>query len=222
MSKVRLYGDTSGFVDLKAPDVAGDVTITLPNTTGPFATETYVDSAVSGLATETYVDDEIAAIPEIAGIGLNVVSVTKRDTFAMSGNSFVDLTGLSVTITPTSATSKILVLASVMHMANGNNATASFLFARGGTHIGIANAAGSRKRSMTTRLASMVGISNNATAVSTHHFLDSPATTSATTYKVRISSDGSGAIYVNRNETDSDNSGYARGVSSLTVIEVAA
>ena len=31
MSKVRLYGDTSGFVDLKAPDVAGDVTITLPN-----------------------------------------------------------------------------------------------------------------------------------------------------------------------------------------------
>lgn len=52
MSKVRLYGDTSGFVDLKAPDVASNVTITLPNTTGPFATETYVDSEIGAVETQ--------------------------------------------------------------------------------------------------------------------------------------------------------------------------
>ena len=60
MSKVRLYGDTSGFVDLKAPDVASNVTITLPNTAGLFAAEAYVDSAVSGLASESYVDTQVA------------------------------------------------------------------------------------------------------------------------------------------------------------------
>jgi len=50
----------------------------------------------------------------VAGIGSNVVSTTKTDVWSAASTSFTDVTGLAVTITPTSATSKVLVLASFM------------------------------------------------------------------------------------------------------------
>jgi hypothetical protein len=49
-------------------------------------------------------------------------------------------------------------------------------------------------------------------------YLDSPATTSATTYKIQLSSDGSGIVYVNLRATDQ----YYGSVSSITVMEIAA
>jgi hypothetical protein len=47
MSRVRLYGDTSGFIELKAPDVASDSTVTLPNS--DIATESYVQATAAPL-----------------------------------------------------------------------------------------------------------------------------------------------------------------------------
>lgn len=62
MSKIRLYGATSGYVEFGVPDVAGDVAVTLPNE--DIATETYADAAasaaVAGLASESYVDTQVA------------------------------------------------------------------------------------------------------------------------------------------------------------------
>jgi hypothetical protein len=51
-----------------------------------------------------------------AGAVLQVISTTKTDTFSVTNSDFVDVTGLSVTITPTSATSKILVMAHVLSL----------------------------------------------------------------------------------------------------------
>lgn len=47
MSKIRLYGSTSGYVDLAAPDVADDATLTLPTGADAIASEAYVTSAIS-------------------------------------------------------------------------------------------------------------------------------------------------------------------------------
>ena len=54
-------------------------------------------------------------------------------------------------------------------------------------------------------------------------FLDSPATTSATTYKIQgtLGSTYNGTFYLNRTKNDSDNDYGARGVSSITVMEIA-
>lgn len=48
MSKVRLHGSVSGFVDLKPPDVASNVTITLPNTTGSLAPLLFTENVQTG------------------------------------------------------------------------------------------------------------------------------------------------------------------------------
>jgi hypothetical protein len=60
MSKVRLYGATSGYVELQAPAVAGDVVVTLPD--GEIATESYVDNSLDGYATKSSVSGHIAMI----------------------------------------------------------------------------------------------------------------------------------------------------------------
>jgi hypothetical protein len=148
---------------------------------------------------------------------LQVVSTTKTDTFSMSSTTFADVTGLSVSITPQSATSKIFV---TVDMMTGNNA-ASQLFARlrrDSTDIALGDTAGSR-----TRVTSGVYSSNANTPISlSFSFLDSPATTSATTYKVQIASTDANAVTVNRTEGDSDAAARARGVSTITVFEVSA
>ena len=63
--------------------------------------------------------------PTAADLGLNVsgsilqvVSVTKADTFSVSGATFTDITDLSASITPTSTNSKILIVASVSASAS--------------------------------------------------------------------------------------------------------
>jgi hypothetical protein len=207
MSKVRLYGNTSGYVDLQAPDVAGDVTITLPNATGPFALESYVDAAV-------------AAIPAIAGIGSNVVQAVKTDTFTTASTSYTNVTGLSVTITPSSATAKVLLIAQV---ALGGEPSGFLAFSGGNTSGYIGDAASNRiqvvgfhgvdEPDLRTRYgAEMVSMV----------FLDSPATASATTYNVQARARSAGLTTINRTWADSDSNTVARMASSFTVIEVAA
>jgi hypothetical protein len=51
--------------------------------------------------------------------------------------------------------------------------------------------------------------------------VDSPATTSATTYKLQSIIYSGGTIYINRQLTDSDNNGYGRFASTITVMEIA-
>jgi len=53
-------------------------------------------------------------------------------------------------------------------------------------------------------------------------FLDSPATTSATTYKLAGSVWSGGSLYINRSLGDSDLGAYPRGVSTLILMEIGA
>jgi hypothetical protein len=207
MSKVRLYGNTSGYVDLAAPDVAGDVTITLPNATGPFALESYVDAAV-------------AAIP---GIGSNVVQTVKTDTFSASiaqGAESGDVTGLTVSITPTSTNSKVLVIANIAAAATSSSESAGITLYRDGTRVAAGAADGSRRQiaggaiNQTNLEASVVPIT----------FLDSPGTASAVVYSVRLShtTAATATIYVNRSGGDTNSNRAGRSASTITAIEVKA
>jgi hypothetical protein len=153
------------------------------------------------------------------GAVLQVVQVTKTDAFSTTSNSFVDITGLSASITPTSATSKILVLSTVS--AAGNNATCGYYLKllRGSTDIFIGDAAGSRIRVT----ASNINSDNNFFTTNGLTFLDSPATTSSTTYKFQIATSfGTSTIGVNRSVNDTDNANTGRGPSSIVLMEIAA
>ena len=156
-----------------------------------------------------------AALP--TGSVLQVVSTTKSDTFTSSSTSFVDITGMSVSITPTSSNSKIF--ASVVLHCGSTGCTPRFLVLRDATSIGIGDTNGSRQRAS---FGTGFNSDTNQIAVQAWHFLDSPATTSATTYKVQGGLDG-GTFAINRNESYPNNATLGISViSSITVMEIAA
>jgi hypothetical protein len=148
---------------------------------------------------------------------LQIKSTTKTDTFTTTSTTFTDVTGLSIAITPSSATNKIFVLAT---LATGNNSTEAMMLRlmRDSTAIAVGDAAGSRVQ-VTTGFYNANSDNMNTSAMS---FLDSPATTSATTYKVQIRGTGAATMAVNRSANDTNAATGSRGVSTITVFEVLA
>lgn len=148
-----------------------------------------------------------------------VVSTTKTDTFSVSTSSFVDVTGLTVTITPTSASNKILVIASVNASQDVGINNGFLRLARGATGIDLGDAASSRYQATTAVNVSGTDYPDNFSML----FLDSPSTTSATTYAVQISAhSGGGTMFVNRSDSDGNNAFQGRYASTITVMEVIA
>ena len=155
---------------------------------------------------------------------LQVVSTTKTDTFSASIGSGADtaITGLSATITPTSATSKILV---TFQSAGARANDLPYFFVRlyrGATEIGSGAAASNR--TSVIQASGIVAVDTTAIGPLSGHFLDSPATTSATTYALHAANVGTGTntFYVNRSNDDTDAANFPRTSSSITVMEVSA
>jgi len=156
-----------------------------------------------------------------SGSVLQVVSVTKSDTFSVSGTTFTDVTGLAATITPTSTSSKIMV--QVTMNLDGSERYGGAKLLRGSTQIGMGDASGSRTRMLiqadTNQDANYdTNLMHNGSA----SIQDSPATTSATTYKVQIGHpNASGAVtYCNRSHGNSDGASTAVGMSTITLTEI--
>jgi hypothetical protein len=150
---------------------------------------------------------------------IQVRSTVKTDTFQTTSSSFTDITGLSVSITPQSTSNKILILVNLTGDGRAGQARANFRLMRGSTAICIGDSAGNRPRST-------FGIydptddhtADNASMT----FLDSPATTSAVTYKMQMqngNAEGSN-VSVNRAYSWSDSVAHPATTSSITVMEV--
>jgi hypothetical protein len=161
------------------------------------------------------------AAPAGGGKVLQVVSTAKTDSFSASTSAgvYTDITGLSVSITPSSATSKILVIAMVSGSGAIGSNFAAVQLVRASTAIALADTAGSRLSS-SSQLAQIAADAMTALPIT---FLDSPATTSSTTYKIQgCSAGGTGTVYINRSTNDTNNSSAIRGVSTITVLEIGA
>lgn len=143
------------------------------------------------------------------GAVLQVVSTTKTDTFSTASTTFVDLTGLSVSITPTSNTSKILVFVSGV-VGFGAGQINMFNLLRDSTNL-------SQPSTSPSFTATNITL-NNTDYISalTILFLDSPSTTSATTYKIQTRTN-TGTLYLNRRNTAD-----SAATSTITVMEIAA
>jgi len=147
---------------------------------------------------------------------LQVVNVLKNDTFSTTSATFVDLTGLTATITPSSTTSKIMVMATVSGTGT-DVATAGgtgYVIVRDSTQIAVNTALAN---DFTGQLSiRSLGASTAVTLNHATNFLDSPATVSAITYKIQVRA-AAGTLYVNR---DGDNANGS--VSTLTLMEISA
>jgi hypothetical protein len=173
--------------------------------------------SLKGLAANSFVID-VASGSKIVqpGAVLQVVSTTKTDTFSSTSTTFTALTGLSVSITPTSATNKILVHVSLGQWDSSSGDVLRGRIMRDSTAIALGDVAGSRSPSS---FSVVPGAANRAQSVHMA-FLDSPSSTSAIVYSLQLAT-GGGTLLVNRANTDSDNSVYARTLSTITLMEIA-
>lgn len=129
-----------------------------------------------------------------------MVQTIKTDKFATSSTSYVDITGLSVTITPQSSSNKILVFTNVRLGSGNTGQDNKYQILRGSTAISADNFCRMPSSSEAWPFADIN--------------LDSPNTTSATTYKVQCKAE-TNEVFVNRDGSNRD-----FGMSYITVMEV--
>ena len=144
-----------------------------------------------------------------AGKGLQVVTDEVSGQVSTTSTSYTDITGLSVTITPSSTSSKIYVIANLCSCRTQETSTQScngfYNLVRGSTEL------------TASRLNYYENSGNNTREVDgtiTLTNLDEPNTTSATTYKCQFKKHYGGTVYINQS---SDNTP----ISSITVMEIA-
>jgi len=174
--------------------------------------------SIAGSGTLTGVDSVASGLGKV----LQVVQTVKTDTFSTTSTTPASVTGLSVSITPSSVSSKILLIVDVRLGSHFDGAHLRISGGNSGNYVG--DAASSRARRIGGWNARPVAntweiITQTAGGV----YLDSPATTSSLSYQVEVwGSNVSSSVFVNRSFTDSNAASYGRDASSITAFEVAA
>jgi hypothetical protein len=188
---IVLVGSTSGSITLQEPAVAGTTVLDLPATSG-----TVLTSASQSIPK--------AALP--TGSVLQVVNATTSTPVTTATTTYVD-TGLTASITPTSSSSKILVLIAQNGVSKlTNNTGVNMRLLRGATSI----------VSMTDIVAFTGTSTDNRGQSISLCYLDSPATTSSTTYKTQFMS------YNNNATVIMQDGGTSISTSTITLMEIAA
>ena len=163
-----------------------------------------------------------SAVTASSGAVVQVKSTTLTSTFSAVATlgTFLAVTGLSVAITPTSASNKILVMAN-LQVANSSQTAVTAIFTGGNCASYKGDSAGNRQRAATSQTGTINGHQSNNLGLL---YLDAPATTSATTYGVSINYTGTGSgtdtVYVNQGTGDTDFTYVSRTASTITVFEV--
>lgn len=153
---------------------------------------------------------------------INVTQVVKTDTFISASTSWADVTGLSITVTPKSSSSKFLLVSDLSLGPNSGAGSYSQRFTRNGSAITsyIGDAAGSRPRAMAVAYPGDSAGTAPGFGI-TKLYLDSPATTANVTYTIQVAGSTTTPGYINRSQADRDTATYdARTASSFTVFEI--
>jgi hypothetical protein len=145
-----------------------------------------------------------------AGGVVQTVSYATGAVHSMTNTSWADISGFSVTITPTSSSNKILLMATFGSVTGSSCNTTGYKFARDGTEIGVGDTISSRDSGGWRTIGSHYSSGDHAYNAS-HFYIDSPSTTSATTYTIQNRCE-SGTAYINRSVAYSDNSGIYNAV----------
>ena len=157
----------------------------------------------------------------VGGKTLQVIQAVKKDKQTIQSTSLVDITGMSVTITPSSASNKVLIRYSLSVFTNNQYWAMRLLRGSDSTiFIGDQNASatGQNRGSFGSYMSSYV----DGRSV-TQELLDSPNTTSATTYKLQAHTPYSSGytIGINTSPTQDNGSYMTNCVSTITAMEVA-
>jgi len=151
-----------------------------------------------------------------SGMGkvLQVVQTVLTTTTSTTSTSAVDISGLSLSITPSSTSSKIFVLVDMALSESTANNLVAWNLVRNSTNLAVGTSGATFQQ--TGVVINDVTTGGNALWKQSTQYLDSPSTTSATTYKIQWKTSG-GTIYLNRRATDT----YMSVSSMITAMEIA-
>jgi len=170
----------------------------------------------------TLSSDGKVTFPNNTGNTLQVVQTVKTDVASTTSGTFSTIPGLTVNITPSSTSSKILVQVDVK-IGNPNGAGSYVRLLRDSTVIYMGDTATDRTPCLhQTYGGSDTGEGLYGMAWHGGTFLDSPNTTSQVTYAVQWMRMNSATLYTNRVGSETHTQYEGRGASSITAIEVAA
>tara|TARA_B100000212_G_scaffold79883_1_gene56991 strand:+ start:145 stop:717 length:573 start_codon:yes stop_codon:yes gene_type:complete len=180
---------------------------------------------VTGISAGGLPDGIIQSADLATGVGGKILQVkqatqTGRISEVLTDNTYTDISGLSVNIQPTATSSKILVSYHLGLCTNSGTYNVMTRIMRGSTAIGIGDQVGSNRQ----RATNLGWTFNNYQIVNYDNmFLDSPNTTSSTTYKLQWTNSYAGqTAYLNRTISDGDSKYYPTSMCHITVMEVAA
>ena len=150
-----------------------------------------------GTVTNQFADGNMAA-----GSVIQIIQASTTTEVASTSSSFVD-SGLTASITPSSTSSKIFILFTLHQFISATGQTSNVKLLRGSTEL----------------LGTGYMLFNGGSSIigqGSHHFLDSPSTTSATTYKIQFNSvNNSTNIACNYDDSAGDGSSF------ITLMEIA-
>jgi len=190
------------------------------------------NGTVTGISAGGLPDGCITADDLASGAGGKILQVVNTKVTATSSvtvnTSFVEISAITTSITPSSSSSKILVSMYMFGEGTTNDAnymvrvTRDIASGTSGTRLGGVDA-GNRLGvfQVVTEGHDSGNTASTPTYIQFSNYYDSPSTTSACTYKLLLRATTNSTWYVNRTQDDTDNDAHERGVSYCTLMEVA-
>jgi len=189
---------------------------------GSFSLQAPSSSSNNRVITLPDIADGTLLTNQTAGTVLQIVSASKKGVVSSTSGSFAAMTGMSASITPSSASNKILIRVCLGTVATTGNQYAHFIrLYKDGSHLTDASASTSGSRvscflgGRTTNLNHSQGYAGE--------YLDTAGGTSSITYAIYWTAEGGfGTIYLNSEQGDPNGGAYHNNISTITLMEVAA
>jgi hypothetical protein len=150
---------------------------------------------------------------------LQAVSTTKTDTFTTTNTSYTAITGMSLAITPSATSSKVLILIRGQASSATDGASCFVRFYRDSTELGSGDAGGSSEQCIAAIQTSSASDGVRRAYPTDVVWLDSPSSTSAVTYSLKMKTDGNTGVF---NRSGVQGSTYGNVSSSIVLLEIGA
>ena len=221
MSKIRLHGSSSGYMEIAPPAAGSSETITLPNSAGEVLLSDGSAANLTQIPAANLVGVCTSGLTRTGGFGtlINYSHTLKTDTFSASvGEGVVTGDAISVSHTASSTDNKLLISYSVSVGTNAGLYAFSYLYIGGSVSTARGDASGSMSRITTAADAGSDHPHNQS-----FQYIVQAASTNATTYSVRFShtNNNTNTIYLNRSNNTTDAAYIGRAASSIQVLEFA-
>ena len=147
---------------------------------------------------------------------IQIQSVLKTSFFSATTSTYVDVTGLSASITPSSTSNKILVMCSFVISGNSASGYAQAKMLRGTDLVYVGDASASRERALLNAIG--FSVDSEYMVPMSFQFLDTPSSTSSLTYKIQARQTGGNKVRIGA--TGNDGSSGVRSASSIILMEI--